>query len=221
MPLLSVAVLGSPEVRHGGRSLAFPTRKTLAILIYLLVEGGVQPRDKLTALFWPDSDEVAGRASLRSALARLREVLGADAEEPHVIVDRNTVGFNFLSDFALDLAVLKSAYDLSRPLGGTNRVLGEAGTAFISQSQEAADAWRGDFLEGFTLRDAPDFDDWASLQREAWRKRLEVVLDRLSLLYADAGSTASAIETVDAAALRRRQSCRGARCLRCVLPDAR
>ena len=49
MAVLSVAVLGPPDVRHGQRSLTFPTRKTLAVLIYLLVEGGVHPRDSLTA----------------------------------------------------------------------------------------------------------------------------------------------------------------------------
>ena len=127
----------------------------------------------------------------------MREGLEATAEDRHVIVDRNTVGFDFASDFALDLHLLKSAYDLARSLAGTKRPSGETRQAFTSQLQQAADAWRGEFLEGFSLRDAPDFDDWASLQREAWRKRMEVVLDRLSLLYADAGATASAIETVD------------------------
>ena len=43
MALLSVALLGPPAVCHGGRSLAFPTRKTLAMLVYLSVERGVHP----------------------------------------------------------------------------------------------------------------------------------------------------------------------------------
>ena len=88
MALLSVAVLGPPDVRHGQRCLTFPTRKTLAVLVYVLVEGGSHPRDKLTALFWPDSDEVSGRASLRTTLARLREGLEETTEDRHLVVDR-------------------------------------------------------------------------------------------------------------------------------------
>ncbi|MBW3634219.1 MAG: AAA family ATPase, partial [Chloroflexi bacterium] len=197
MALLSVAVLGPPDVRHGQRCLTFPTRKTLAILVYVLVEGGFQPRDTLTALFWPDSDEVTGRANLRTTLARLREGLEATTEERHLVVDRNVVSFDVASDFELDLQLLQSAYGLARSITSTGRPSGETRQTVVFQLQQATDAWRGEFLEGFSLRDAPDFDEWTSQQREAWRKRMEVVLDRLSLLYADAGSTASAIETAD------------------------
>src|SRR3712207_6384437 len=157
MAHLSVAVLGPPDVCHGGRTLTFPTRKTLAILTYLLVEGGLHPRDKLTALFWPDSDEVSGRASLRTTLARLREGLEATVEERHLVIDRNVVSFDFASDFALDLHLLQSAYSRARSITGTERPSGEAGRKVVSQLQQAADVWRGEFLEGFSLRDAPDF----------------------------------------------------------------
>ena len=59
----------------------------------------------------------------------------------------------------------------------------------------ASAAWRGEFLDGFLLREAPDFDDWVGAQREIWRRRAGVVFDRLSLLQAEAGSTADALET--------------------------
>jgi DNA-binding SARP family transcriptional activator len=197
MALLSVAVLGPPAVCHGGRSLAFPTRKTLAMLVYLSVERGVHPRDKLAALFWPESDEAASRSSLRTTLARLREGLEETDREGHVIVERNGAGFDFSSDFELDLHQLELAYELARSLRGTTQELGGTGHDVVSQFQDVADAWRGEFLEGFSLRDAPDFDDWASQKRETCRKRMEVVLDRLSRLYANAGSPVRAVEAVD------------------------
>src|SRR5215217_7838831 len=121
MALLSMAVLGPPNVRHGQRCLTFPTRKTLAVLVYLFFECGAHPRDKLTALFWPDSDEVSGRASLRTTLARLREGLAATAEERHLNIDRNVVSFDVASDFELDLHRLQAAYGLARSITGTAR----------------------------------------------------------------------------------------------------
>ena len=140
MAVLRVAVLGPPDVRHGQRCLSFPTRKTLAVLVYVLVEGGSNSRDKLTALFWPDSDEVSGRASLRTTLTRLREGLEETTEDHHVVVDRNVVSFDVASDFELDLHGLQSAYGLARSITGTGRPSGEAGQSVVSQLQQAADA---------------------------------------------------------------------------------
>ena len=66
--------------------VTFPTRKALALLSYLVVEGGVQPRERITALFWPESRADLGRAALRKTLAYLRQALGehgaADQEQP-------------------------------------------------------------------------------------------------------------------------------------------
>jgi hypothetical protein len=47
---LHLFALGPPEVRLGENPLTFPTRKTLALLIYLGVEAGLQPREHLAAL---------------------------------------------------------------------------------------------------------------------------------------------------------------------------
>lgn len=49
-PPLHLHLLGLPEVRLGERLLTFPTRKTLALLIYLAIEGGSQPREYLLTL---------------------------------------------------------------------------------------------------------------------------------------------------------------------------
>jgi DNA-binding SARP family transcriptional activator len=56
MGQLNLAFLGTPEVRHGGQVVTFRTRKALALFIYLVVKAGMHSREKLTALFWPESD---------------------------------------------------------------------------------------------------------------------------------------------------------------------
>jgi DNA-binding SARP family transcriptional activator len=68
MGQLHIALLGTPEVRHTGQVVIFGTHKALALLIYLVVKGGTHSREKLTALFWPESDEEQSRATLRSTL---------------------------------------------------------------------------------------------------------------------------------------------------------
>jgi len=72
---LHVDVLGIPDVRLEDTALHFRTKKTLALLLYLAVTGTPQPREQLAALFWPDTEETRGRATLRSTLRLLRQSL--------------------------------------------------------------------------------------------------------------------------------------------------
>jgi DNA-binding SARP family transcriptional activator len=72
LPLpLHLLALGPPEARLGDRLLTFPTRKTLALLIYLAIEPGAQPREHLAALLWPEASPERSHASLRNTLDHL------------------------------------------------------------------------------------------------------------------------------------------------------
>jgi hypothetical protein len=45
---------GPPEVRHADQVLLFFTRKELALLLYLAVEGRLHLRENLSEIFWPE-----------------------------------------------------------------------------------------------------------------------------------------------------------------------
>jgi DNA-binding SARP family transcriptional activator len=184
MGRLSLNFLGAPEVQYDGQPIAFPTRKALALLIYLAVEGTAQPRDKLTALLWPDSP---GASTLRSTLTMLRKALGEAVS--HVIADRDSLRFDLTPDVNFDLHTLNVASQLARQLPIANH------RSLIAQLASVAILIRGDFLEGFSLADAPEFDDWASFQREALRRQAMHVFDCLSQIQFDGGEAAKAIET--------------------------
>ena len=80
--ILRVQVLGRPEARLDGRPLSFRTRRALALLIYLAVEGGLHARETLAALLSPHLDPEHTRTMLRHSLAALRQALGFG----HVII---------------------------------------------------------------------------------------------------------------------------------------
>ncbi len=95
------------------------------------------------------------------------------------------------ADCAFDVATLHAATrTASAPDPGQGT--GERTLALLSM---AVAGYRGDFLAGFTLRDAPGFDDWASVQREAWHRRFGVACDKLSALQSEAGESAAALDT--------------------------
>src|SRR5215471_2033548 len=100
---LQFALLGPPEVRWGQQVVHFRTRKSLALLVYLAMMRTTQPRERLAALLWPESDDPHARALLRRTLAYLKDALPPPL---HTLVGavRDTLGREALR-FDAELAV--------------------------------------------------------------------------------------------------------------------
>ena len=196
MLLLRLVALGPPEVHLDGSLLAFPTRKTLALLIYLAVEANPQPREHLAALLWPEANPERSYASLRNTLGHLQTALrqaSSQAPTSYLSITHNALGLNPDANITLDLRTVEQGYALARA-DRSSRTLPE-GSASLPLLQSAAACQRGDFLSGFSLGDAPGFDDWAATQREIWRRRLGLIFDRLSEIQFAQGEFSGATET--------------------------
>src|SRR6266849_5071518 len=197
---LYLTLLGPPEVRHADQMLLFSTRKELALLIYLAVEGRIHLRKNLSEQFWPEGDARHGRAALRITVLHLRHLLGEDAgvdPVPHLLLQRDTLGLDLTPAVELDLHILNEAWTLARASTRTALTMPEeAHRTLLARLQRAISLPRGEFLEGFSLRDAPAFDDWVRFQREHWHLRTSEVFDRLSQMQFEAGELEAAIETV-------------------------
>jgi len=193
---LIVRLLGPPEVLHGGRPVELRTRKALALMAYLAAEGGARPREELIELLWPGSDEARGRSALRSALLSLRAPLREEDgsfDEEHLRAAGNLLCLGEAPHVLTDLQTLESGYATAR----SGRRIGDRGEA-LSRLKSAVEAYRGDFLEGFRLDDAPEFDHWLDLQRQAWRRRASLVHDWLSELQTEGGDLRAGLLTADA-----------------------
>ena len=154
---LAIRVLGPLEVLAGDRPLVVDTRKALAILAVLAVEGRPFARDELAALLWPEGDDESARGALRRTLSVLKAGLG----ERWLVVERSTVALDRVA-VDLDLEVLETA-----------------ARAGVERAREALNLARGPFLAGFSLRDSPDFDDWRATTAAAVERRVHAALDRL------------------------------------------
>lgn len=194
MGMLSLSLLGSPAVHHAGQPVNFATRKALALLIYLALEEGSHSREKLMALFWPESDTERARMALRRTLAYLRDAIdesNADADTTHILATRTELRF-IHTRAETDVALLQEAWrQLSLALPESPTV----SSTLLAQLQHALSRYRSDFLDGFSLSDAPDFDDWASLQREIWHHRMDLIYERLAQLQLDAQDYPAALDT--------------------------
>ncbi len=193
---LHLYALGPPEVRLGEYLVSFPTRKTLALLFYLAIESDAQPREALAVLLWPEASPERSHGSLRNTLDHLQTALrqaSGQNQTSYLLVNHNSLSLNPAANIDLDLQTVERAYAQARA-DRSSRTLPE-GSASLPLLQSAAACQRGDFLAGFSLGDAPDFDDWAAIQREVWNRRLGLILDRLSEIQFAHGEFAGATET--------------------------
>src|SRR5512139_3383878 len=144
--------MGPPEVRLGDKSLKFPTRKTLALLIYLALEGGQQPRDLLATLLWPESNQERSYASLRNTLGHLRSALSEArelAQSSYLSVTHSALALNPDADILVDLKMVERAYNQARADRSSRSTPEDV--ASLPLLQQAASYHRGDFLAGFSL----------------------------------------------------------------------
>jgi DNA-binding SARP family transcriptional activator len=132
-------------------------------------------RDRLLGLLWPERDERTARHLLADSLYVLRCALG----------DRAITA----SGEALRL----SARDVWTDVVEFQRAVADA------RWSEALDLYRGDFLDGFFLRNAAEFDQWALAERSRLRAQATRAAAALSTGLAAAGRLQDALATSERA----------------------
>ncbi|HNB50441.1 MAG TPA: hypothetical protein PK530_00780, partial [Anaerolineales bacterium] len=73
--MLSLRLLGPPQLTLHQNSLQIARRKSRALLYYLAAHPDSQPRDHLLALLWPELDRPSAQQTLRTTLYGLRKAL--------------------------------------------------------------------------------------------------------------------------------------------------
>ena len=148
--MLKLTLLGSPQVNLAGQSLSERiTGKHLALLVYLAVTGRTHTRDSLAALLWRDMANSQARKNLRDLLSDLRKHVS-----PYLMITRHDIAFNPDAAHWLDVTVFRTHVD-------SNRI-----KPYLKLWADVIDLYRGDFLEGFNVRNAPAFEAWVLQQRE-------------------------------------------------------
>jgi DNA-binding SARP family transcriptional activator len=146
--LLTTRLLGGAEIQIAGVPLALNDQKARALFFYLAATGRPHTRDHLATLLWSESSESNARHSLRSGLYHLRQALHARGAEGVLLGKSDLVSLQFGED-ACDVTHFRRLL-----------AIGSEGSL-----AEALPLYRGPFLQGFTLADAPLFDDWVRAEQ--------------------------------------------------------
>ncbi|MEZ4767395.1 MAG: BTAD domain-containing putative transcriptional regulator [Caldilineales bacterium] len=181
MATLEIRALGGLQVSNDGAAVTgFVSSKVAALLAYLAVSGRPHQREALAGLLWGEMPDAAAANNLRQALTNLRKLA-----EPHVHITRDSVAFNRTAPYALDVETFR---DLLRLSGG------QPSGQRIGLLRQALTLYQGDFLEGFYVRDAPDYEDWALLQRVQLRELALRGWDTLAGLLLASGDYDEAVD---------------------------
>lgn len=150
--MLMLRTLGALDLRDAGNRrisavLAHPKRSALLVYLAVARPRGLQRRDALLEMFWPDASEKLAMASLRKAIAGMRRVLGDAA----IVADGEQA-------FGVDAALFTcDAFELEE-------------AAARGDEARVRELHAADFLDGFELADAPAFDRWLAAERARLRE---------------------------------------------------
>ncbi|MEZ4416702.1 MAG: BTAD domain-containing putative transcriptional regulator [Gemmatimonadota bacterium] len=164
--LFGGALLEGTDGPLGG---AATQRRRIALLAVLACHPDGISRDRLVALFWPESSDERARHGLAQLLYAIRKDLGEGA-----IVGSATM---------LRLAPSALATDVN-----------EFRAAVAAGNLEQADAlYGGPFLDGFYLRGSPEFERWVEEERGRLADRANGAVERLARQCADKGDAGQAV----------------------------
>lgn len=171
--MLTLHLLGGCTLVADGEAIAGPAaqRRRLALLALVTSSPGrAVSRDKLIAYFWPDEERDRARHFLSDSLFTLRKALGKD-----VLV---TAGDDVrLNPDALDADVARF-----------EKLVADGALA------EAVALYRGPFLDGFFVSDAPGFERWTDVERDRLARRYAWCLEQLATLRETSGDWSGAAD---------------------------
>ena len=187
---LALHLLGAPRLELDNALIAANRRKTLALLAYLAVNRWQHHRDYISAMLWPDYDQAKAYTNLRHILWEIQQAIG----EGWIVAHRDTISLIADDDHSsspmgrvvwVDVARFKSLITQSRAQKDVS--------LRISLLSDAVKLYRNHFLTGFSLKDAPNFNEWAMAESEELRHQLAWALTMLTDDHCSLGQAETAI----------------------------
>jgi DNA-binding SARP family transcriptional activator len=172
-PMANIRLLGAAaaaERTHDtlGRD-ASPRRLALIALLAIARDDGVE-RERAAMLLWKRESDLVGREKLDKLVRALRAELGEGT-----LIDLGETMRLDTGRVHVDVVDFEEACD-------------------VGDLERAAADYEGEFLEGFFLEDAVDFEQWASDQRLRLTARAARVLDGLAASAGERGESRRAID---------------------------
>lgn len=138
MGIIYGKLFGTPTIMKDHEEVIFPYNKVKALFYYLLVNKKCS-RDELAGLLWPDEEENIAKKNLRNAIYKIKKTFG---EEVLISPKKSIVMLNTELEIKTDV------------------------DDFIRSKDEWLELYKGEFLQGFFVKNAQGFEEWTIKMRE-------------------------------------------------------
>jgi len=169
----TIQVLGGLSIMDGsGELIELSSRKAEAIVIYLLFsEKTSVEREEMATLLWADMPESNALTNLRVTLANIKKQCG-----DLLLVTRRRISIHPEAVIETDRTALEKTIKSTAANGLEKKELPLEQARILAEKMAL---YRGDFLQGFFVRNAIAFEDWAAYERETLRRQM---IDALQML---------------------------------------
>ncbi|WP_326833867.1 AAA family ATPase [Amycolatopsis rhabdoformis] len=177
--MLYVSLLGGQSISHGATGPPVTrSPRAIALVGYLVTHAGLpQPRQRLAALFWPDSSDAQARTNLRRELHHLRQVLG---DEPALLATATDLSWQDTPGCRVDVRVFDAERRAALAASADEEVRDHAGAALAE--------YRGELMPGLA-------DEWLFASRAELEQQCVGLCDLLGDAQCRLGDLAAAAET--------------------------
>ena len=135
MSVIRMSLLQTPQITHDDAPITLPFRKAEGLLYYLAVKKTIS-REQAAALLWSSNDEATAKKNLRHALYTIKKIFQTEVV---ISPQKQLLTLNPEITFIID-------YE-----------------EFLSQKKY--ELYNGDFLQGFYIKSADEFEEWLGMER--------------------------------------------------------
>ena len=159
MSALKLSFFGWPHIERGGTAVTIKRHKAIALLTYLSITQQSFGRNVLAMLLWPDQELREGRAYLRRILHDLKKAVGKE----YFHINRQTIAIDQAQTCWVDVNHFRQ---LLLPCPNHIKQAGNHCQQCQTRQEEALQLYKADFLQGFALSDAPEFENWQAIETQ-------------------------------------------------------
>jgi predicted ATPase/DNA-binding SARP family transcriptional activator len=180
--MIFLQLFGTFLARDNDRPITtFRSSRARALLAYLAVESHTPLwRDKIAALLWSDMPDGRARRNLSVTLTRLQDAL--NFYTPGVaghLINSTTQTLHLRPETELWCDALELAQHLTAVASHSHPHIHTCDSCLVSLAT-AVQLYQSEFLAGFSVEDAPLFEEWLTLTREGYHQQVLAALNTLT-----------------------------------------
>jgi len=179
---MHVSVLGESAITDESGSIRTRSSRAVVLVAFLALHAGSpQPRQRIAALFWPDSTDAQALTNLRRELHYLRQIL---PDDPSLVVTARDLCWHDAATCRVDLRV----FETERMAAARAAADGDD-AGLLKHAAAALAEYRGDLLPS-------GYDDWLLEARAELKRQCVDLCDLLCAARTRAGDLAQAADAV-------------------------